>query len=91
MHGSNANWQTWRTGHAVIIKIRCIAETVQSLKLAGYAKGLIKALLPDLKNIKLVIDRIYRLPIPWGIIPEVTNPLKFADIQSLLLTTSSMP
>lgn len=43
-------------------KIHSIPESVQPSELSSYARGMIKALLPDLKNIKLVIDRIQRLP-----------------------------
>lgn len=44
------------------IKIRGISEEIQDL--STYVRGLIKTLLPELKNIKLVIDRIHRLPKP---------------------------
>lgn len=44
------------------IKIRGILESMQPVDLPSYARGLIKAILPNTKNIELVIDRIHRLP-----------------------------
>lgn len=46
------------------IKIRGIPESVQPSDLSPYVRGRFKAILPDLKKIKLVIDRIHRLPKP---------------------------
>lgn len=46
------------------IKIHGILELVQPTDLSSYARGLIKAILPDTKNIELVIDRLHRLPKP---------------------------
>lgn len=45
-------------------KIRGVPESVQTPDLSAYARGPIKFLLPDTKNIELVIDRIHRLPKP---------------------------
>lgn len=44
------------------IKICGISETVQALELPSYVRSMIKTLLPDQKNIEMVIDQIHRLP-----------------------------
>lgn len=46
------------------IKIHGILELVQPTDLSSCARGLIKAILPDTKNIELVIDHLHRLPKP---------------------------
>lgn len=46
------------------VKIRGISEEVQTQDLSPYVRGLIKIMLPELKNIELVIDHIHRLPKP---------------------------
>lgn len=50
------------------IKIRGISEEIQTQDLTPYARSLIKAMLPELKNMELVIDRMYRLPKPSHLI-----------------------
>lgn len=46
------------------IKICGVPESVQNSDLSSYACGPIKAILPETKNIELVIDHIHRLPKP---------------------------
>lgn len=50
--------------HQNNIKICRIPELIQPHDLSSYVRGLIKSLLPVLKNIELVINRIHRLPKP---------------------------
>lgn len=44
------------------VNIRGISEEVQDL--SAYVRGLIRTLIPELKNIELIIDHIHRLPKP---------------------------
>lgn len=52
--------------------IKGIPESVQALELSSYVRSLIKAVLPDLKDIEMVIDQIHRLPKPL-FLPETTH------------------
>lgn len=46
------------------LKICGILKSVQAQALSAYTKSLFKVLVPDLKNSKLIIDRIHRLTKP---------------------------
>lgn len=46
------------------LKICGVLESVPNFDLSQYVRGLVKVLLPDLKNIELTIDCIHRLPKP---------------------------
>lgn len=74
------------------IKIRGIAESVQPHELPSYAKGLFKAVLPDLKNMEMVIDRIHRLPKPPSLpdtIPrDVILRIHFYHVKEQLMRAS---